>query len=65
MREAVAKALAEVNSADARAALANALPTAPARLGSGIAAGLAGTAQGAAQLLDTVAIGKASRTSVS
>jgi putative heme-binding domain-containing protein len=60
LREAVAKALAEVNSADARQALVNALPTAPARLASAIAAGLAGNAQGGGQLLDTVAAGKAS-----
>jgi putative heme-binding domain-containing protein len=60
LREAVAKALAEVNSADARTALANALPTAPARLSNGIAAGLAGTLQGASQLLDIIAAGKAS-----
>jgi putative heme-binding domain-containing protein len=60
LREAVAKALAEVNSAEARTALANALPTAPARLASAIAAALAGNAQGATQLLDTVAAGKAS-----
>lgn len=60
LREAVAKSLAEVNSTDARAALANALPTAPARLAGGVAAGLAGTAAGARQLLDTIAAGKAS-----
>lgn len=60
LREAVAKALAEVNSADARAALANSLPTAPARLASTIAAGLAGTVPGATLLLDTIAAGKAS-----
>jgi putative heme-binding domain-containing protein len=59
-REKVAQSLAAANVAEARTALLNALPTAPARLASAIAAGLAGSADGAVVLLDAVAAGKAS-----
>jgi putative heme-binding domain-containing protein len=59
-REKVAAALAAVNAAEARTALLTTLSTAPARLASAIAAGLAGTPEGAAALLDAVATGKAS-----
>jgi putative heme-binding domain-containing protein len=60
LREKVAQSLAAINAGEARATLLAALPTAPARLASGIAAGLAGSADGAAALLDAVAAGKAS-----
>jgi putative heme-binding domain-containing protein len=59
-RDKVAQWLASINVAEARAALLNALPTAPARLASTIAAGLASSADGATALLDAVAAGKAS-----
>jgi putative heme-binding domain-containing protein len=60
LREKVAEALAGLNAAEARAALLAALPTAPARLATAIAAGLAGSPQGAEALLQAVADGKAS-----
>jgi putative heme-binding domain-containing protein len=60
LREKIAQALAGINAAEARAALLAALPTAPARLESAIASGLAGTPDGATALLDTIAAGKAS-----
>ncbi|MBL8798092.1 MAG: c-type cytochrome [Planctomycetia bacterium] len=60
LREHAATVLAGVNQPESRAELVKALPTAPARLQTVIAAGLAGTPQGAEQLLDAVAAGKAS-----
>jgi putative heme-binding domain-containing protein len=59
-REKVAQSLAGINAAEARDPLFAALPTAPARLASAIAAGLAGSADGANALLDAVTAGKAS-----
>lgn len=59
-REKVAAALAGLNVPEARMALLDALPTAPARLQSAIAAGLAATPEGASALLDAIAAGKAS-----
>jgi putative heme-binding domain-containing protein len=59
-REKAANWLAAVNTSDARAALLAALQTAPARLATTIAAGLASTPDGASALLDTIAAGKAS-----
>ncbi|HEX4588294.1 MAG TPA: hypothetical protein VH120_00070, partial [Gemmataceae bacterium] len=56
-REKVAQHLAGVNAPEARAALLAALPTAPARLASVIASGLAGTPEGATALLDAIAAG--------
>ncbi|HEY1375437.1 MAG TPA: PVC-type heme-binding CxxCH protein [Gemmataceae bacterium] len=60
LREKVAQSLAGVHSPEARAALLAALPTAPARLQTAIAADLAATPDGASALLDTIAAGKAS-----
>jgi putative heme-binding domain-containing protein len=60
LREKVAQWLAGVNLSAARASLLEALPTAPARVATAIAAGLAGSADGATVLLDAVAAGKAS-----
>jgi len=60
LRDHVATALAGLNQAETRTELVKALPTAPARLQSAIAAGLAGSPQGAEQLLEAVAAGKAS-----
>jgi putative heme-binding domain-containing protein len=60
LREKVAQVLAGISLPEARSALLTALPTAPARLASAIAAGLAGTPDGATALLDAVAAGKAS-----
>jgi putative heme-binding domain-containing protein len=60
LREKIAQWLAGVNLPQARVSLLGALPTAPARVATAIAAGLAGSADGAAALLDAVAGGKAS-----
>jgi putative heme-binding domain-containing protein len=60
LREQVAAALAGTNQAEAQAALLKVLPTAPAKLEMAIAAGLAGSKQGAGQLLDAIGAGKAS-----
>ena len=60
VRERIANALAGTNLPEARMALLQALETAPARLQEAIAGGLAGSAQGAEQLLKAVAEGKAS-----
>src|SRR5262249_22983969 len=60
LREHVAGALAGLNQQESRAELLKVLPTAPARLQSAIAAGLAGSPQGAEALLDAVKAGKAS-----
>jgi putative heme-binding domain-containing protein len=60
LREHAATVLAGVNQPESRDELVKALPTAPARLQTVIAAGLAGSPQGAEQLLDAVAAGKAS-----
>src|SRR5207302_8226316 len=59
-RQHSANALARLNQLDARAELLKCLPTAPASLQAVIAAGLAGSRQGAEQLLEAVAAGKAS-----
>jgi putative heme-binding domain-containing protein len=59
-REKVVQVLSGFNLAEARTGLLSALPTAPARLASAIAAGLAGSADGAIALLDAVVAGKAS-----
>jgi putative heme-binding domain-containing protein len=60
LRRQVTQILARLNHAEARAQLLAALPTAPAVLQTDIAAGLAGTKEGAEKLLETVASGKAS-----
>jgi putative heme-binding domain-containing protein len=60
VREHAANVLAGINQPESREQLVKALPTAPARLQSAIASGLAGSAQGAEQLLDAVTTGKAS-----
>jgi putative heme-binding domain-containing protein len=60
VREHAANVLAGINQSESREQLVKALPTAPARLQSVIASGLAGSAQGAEQLLDAVTTGKAS-----
>ncbi len=60
LRDKVAQALASGNLPEGRAALLAALPTAPAKLATAIASGLAGSADGAAVLLDAVTAGKAS-----
>ncbi len=60
LREQLANSLAATNQANAFAALAKALETAPARLQTTIALGLAGSAPGGEKLLETVAAGKAS-----
>jgi putative heme-binding domain-containing protein len=59
-REKVAQSLAGINAPEARTDLVTALQTAPAKLASTIAAGLAGSPDGATALLDAVAAGKAS-----
>jgi putative heme-binding domain-containing protein len=59
-REKVAQALAGVNAPPARDALLAALPAAPARLATAIAASLAGSPDGAAALLQAAAESKAS-----
>jgi putative heme-binding domain-containing protein len=60
LREQVAQVLAGVNTPLARAVLLAALPRAPARLATAIAAGLAGSSEGVEDLLQAVAAGKAS-----
>ncbi len=60
LREHVAGILGSLNQPESRGQLVQALPKAPARLQSAIAAALAGTPQGAEQLLEAVAAGKAS-----
>jgi putative heme-binding domain-containing protein len=60
LRDKAAQSLAGINDPTARTALLAILPTAPARLASTIAAGLAATPEGATALLDAIAAGKAS-----
>jgi putative heme-binding domain-containing protein len=60
LRDQLAGLLAGTNLPEARAELIKALPTAPARLQSVIATGLAGSPQGIEQLLDVITAGKAS-----
>ncbi len=60
LREQCARLLAEANQAETGAQLLAALPSAPARLQNTIAAGLAGSQEGAEKLLELVAAGKAS-----
>jgi putative heme-binding domain-containing protein len=60
LRETAARALAESNVAEGRAELVKSLPFAQAKLQKVIAVNLAGSKQGAEQLLDAVAKGKAS-----
>jgi putative heme-binding domain-containing protein len=60
LREKVVGVLAGINSAAARAELLKNLPTAPARLQTVLAVGLAGNREGAEALLDAIAAGKAS-----
>ncbi len=60
LREQAANSLAATNRADAHAALLKGLASAPARLETTIATGLAGSGPGAEKLLDAVAAGKAS-----
>jgi putative heme-binding domain-containing protein len=60
LREHTAQLLAAMNRPEAHAELVKVLAVAPARLQSVIAAGLASSRQGAGQLLDAVAVGKAS-----
>lgn len=60
VREQIAVSLAATNLPEAQAALVKALETAPARLQSTIAQGLAGSVQGGEQLLQAVMAGKAS-----
>jgi putative heme-binding domain-containing protein len=60
VREQVAQALAGANQPKAHETLIQALNSAPARLQTTIAFGMAGSPQGAEKLLDAVALGKAS-----
>jgi putative heme-binding domain-containing protein len=60
LREQAANLLARANAAPAQGQLLQVLPAAPARLQTVIAAGLAGSRQGAEKLLEAVATGKAS-----
>lgn len=60
LREHAANLLAEANQTETRTELFAVLPVAPARLQNVIAAGLAGSREGAEKLLDAVASGKAS-----
>ncbi len=60
VREAIANSLAATNLPAAQTALAKALETAPARLQTTIAVGLAGSAKGGEKLLEAVTAGKAS-----
>jgi putative heme-binding domain-containing protein len=60
VRESAAAALAGLNRPEARAELVAALPKSPERLQTAIAAGLAGRAEGAEELLKAVSSGKAS-----
>jgi putative heme-binding domain-containing protein len=61
VREQVASALAGVNHPDAHAELVKALQSAPARVQTTIALGMAGTPQGGERLLQAIEAGKASR----
>ncbi len=60
LRERMVQTLAGINQPEARQELLKALPAAPARLANLISAGLAGSREGAEQLLKAVAEGKAS-----
>jgi putative membrane-bound dehydrogenase-like protein len=60
LREGAAKLLAQANQPETQAQLLQALPAAPARLQTAIAAGLASSPAGAGKLLDAVEAGKAS-----
>jgi putative heme-binding domain-containing protein len=60
LRGQIASTLAGINQAAALEALIKSLPTAPAKLETTIATGLAGSKQGAERLLEAVAAGKAS-----
>jgi putative heme-binding domain-containing protein len=60
IREQAANVLARLNHGDAYQQLLDALPTAPARLQSNIAVGLASSPAGGEKLLDAVKAGKAS-----
>jgi putative heme-binding domain-containing protein len=60
LREQAAALLSRSTRPEAQGELVRALPTAPARLQNGIAAGLAGSTTGAEKLLEAVAAGKAS-----
>jgi len=60
LRDQLAGLLAGSNLAESRAELIKALPTAPARLQTILATGLAGSPQGIEQLLDAITAGKAS-----
>lgn len=60
MRDQLANLLAGVNQPESRTELVKALPTAPARLQSVIATGLAGSPQGIDLLLEAITAGKAS-----
>jgi putative heme-binding domain-containing protein len=60
LREQAAGSLASANRPEAHAKLLEALQTAPARLATAFATGLAGSGPGAEKLLDAVAAGKAS-----
>jgi putative membrane-bound dehydrogenase-like protein len=60
LREHAADLLARANQPQTRELLLLALPAAPARLQNAIAAGLAGSREGAEKLLEAVAAGKAS-----
>jgi len=60
LRDQAALGLAGTNLPEAREALLQCLPSAPSRLQNAIAAGLAGSKQGAEKLLEAVAGGKAS-----
>ena len=60
LREAAAKLLGQANKPETQAQLLQALPAAPARLQTTIAAGLAGSQEGGEKLLEAVAAGKAS-----
>ena len=54
LREAAAKLLGQANKPETQAQLLQALPSAPARLQTAIAAGLAGSKEGAEKLLEAV-----------
>ncbi len=60
LREKIGQALAEVNSADARGVLVEAMRTAPERLQTKLALALAGNAEGAETLLQLTEAGKSS-----
>ncbi len=60
LREAAAKLLGQANKPETQAQLLQALPAAPARLQTAIAAALAGSKEGGEKLLEAVAAGKAS-----